>query len=184
MKTVFFDVDTQVDFVRPSGALYVPGSEAILPNVARLNRWAMSHGIPLLSTADCHAENDPEFRTWPPHCVAGTLGQRKPDETVVGQTVLNKTTLDCFENPALAGILTEWSAERYVVYGVVAEICVRFAAFGLLKTGRRVEIVTDAIKELDAAAMERMLSEFTAAGGVLTTVADVEGYLSLPTRDD
>ena len=31
MKTVFFDIDTQIDFVYPAGALYVPGAEHILP---------------------------------------------------------------------------------------------------------------------------------------------------------
>jgi len=61
------------------------------------------------------------------------------------------------------------NADRYVVYGVVTEICVRFAAFGLLKTGKRVEIVTDAVKALDEAAARKTLSDFTAAGGVLTT---------------
>lgn len=171
MKTLFFDVDTQVDFLRPSGALYVPGAESIVPAVAALNRWAHANGIPLISTADCHAENDPEFQVWPPHCIGGTLGQRKPDETMVGQIVLNKTALDCFEAPQLAGLLADSGAERCVVYGVVAEICVRLAAFGLLKTGRRVEIVTDAVKELHAGEAARVFGEFTAAGGVLTTVA-------------
>ena len=30
MKTVFFDIDTQIDFVYPAGSLYVPGAEHIL----------------------------------------------------------------------------------------------------------------------------------------------------------
>ena len=40
MKTVFFDIDTQIDFVYPAGALYVPGAERILATVAELNRRA------------------------------------------------------------------------------------------------------------------------------------------------
>ena len=31
MKTVFFDIDTQIDFVFPAGALYVPGAEIFCP---------------------------------------------------------------------------------------------------------------------------------------------------------
>jgi hypothetical protein len=50
---------------------------------------------------------------------------------------------------------------------------VKFAAFGLLKTGRRVEIVTDGIRNLDDEQGKRVLSDFTAAGGVLTTAAAV-----------
>ena len=64
-------------------------------------------------------------------------------------------------------------ADRYVVYGVVTEICVRFAAFGLLKTGKPVEIVTDAIRSLDEQKAREMFSGFTAAGGHLTTSSAV-----------
>src|SRR5512141_2333410 len=88
MKTVFFDVDTQMDFMLPAGALYVPGAEAILPAIARLNRWAAAHAIPLISTTDAHAEDDPEFAEWPPHCVAGTAGQHKPAATLLDKRVV------------------------------------------------------------------------------------------------
>src|SRR5436190_23050104 len=77
MKTVFVDVDTQIDFVYPAGALYAPGAETIVPALVRLNRHAAASGIPVISTMDAHTENDPEFRHWPAHCVAGTIGQQK-----------------------------------------------------------------------------------------------------------
>jgi nicotinamidase/pyrazinamidase len=55
MKTVFFDVDSQLDFLYPAGALYVPGAERIVPAIARLNRFAGERGIPVISTMDAHA---------------------------------------------------------------------------------------------------------------------------------
>ncbi len=164
MKTVFFDVDTQIDFLYPAGALYVPGAECIVPVIARLNRAAET----LISTVDAHSEDDPEFRLYPPHCVAGTLGQHKPAATLVGQIILEKQTLDCFACAGLAPLLQSLNADRYVVYGVVTEICVKFAAMGLLKTGRRVEIVADAVKALDETAASKMFAEFQSAGGFLT----------------
>ena len=60
-----------------------------------------------------------------------------------------------------------------MIYGVVTEYCVRCAVTGLLRTGKVVELVTDAIQSLDAAAARRTLAEFTSAGGRLTTVAAV-----------
>lgn len=187
--TVFFDVDTQIDFVYPAGALYVPGAEAIVERVAALN-----HHAPLvISTMDAHTENDPEFEHWPHHCVIGTTGQQKPASTLVEkrvvvpnvpvelkidgaqQILLEKHKLDCFTNVNLRALLERLAADRHVVYGVVTEICVKCAAFGLLKTGQRVELVTDAVRSLDEKASEEMLGEFTAAGGVLTTVAEVIG---------
>jgi nicotinamidase/pyrazinamidase len=170
MKTVFLDVDTQIDFVFPAGALYVPGAERVLPNIARLNRYAMEQGIPLISTADNHAENDSEFLKWPAHCVGGTVGQLKPQSTMVGQTIVEKQHNDVFTARRFEPLLAELGGKRFVVYGVVTEICVRFAAFGLLERGVRVELVTDAIRSLDDAAAAEMLGEFAASGGVLTTV--------------
>ena len=67
MKTVYFDIDTQLDFMVPGGALYVPGAERILQEVARLNLQASL----LISTMDAHDEDDVEFQVWPHHCVQG-----------------------------------------------------------------------------------------------------------------
>ena len=182
MKTVFFDIDTQIDFMLPAGALYVPGAERIIDRIAALNR----EGHIVISTMDAHAENDPEFKSWPHHCVVGTTGQQKPaatllekpvvipnapcDMTIEGarQILLEKQQLDCFTNVNLRALLAHLNADRYVVYGVVTEICVQFAATGLLKTGKRVEIVTDAVRALSGEASRQTFADFTAAGGVLT----------------
>jgi nicotinamidase/pyrazinamidase len=75
----------------------------------------------------------------------------------------------------LPALLERLGAGRYVVYGVVTEICVKLAAFGLLKTGGRVELVTDAVRSLKEDEAAKTLAEFTAAGGVLTTVTQVTG---------
>jgi len=172
MKTVFFDIDTQIDFVYPAGALYVPGAERILPIVAELNRRAPA----LISTMDAHSEDDPEFQVYPHHCVVGTAGQHKPAVTILNdprQFILEKQKLDCFSSPHLGPLLAQLDADRYLVYGVVTELCVQCAAFGLLQTRKPVEIVTDAVKALDEQKALEMFSTFTAAGGRLTTSAIV-----------
>ncbi len=163
MRTVFFDIDTQLDFLYPAGALYVPGAEHLVPLVAQLNHFAVARGLPLISTVDAHAENDPEFRSWPPHCIVGTFGQRKPEATLVskGQTIVGKQSTDCFTNPQLPALLDELQPQRCVVYGVVTEICVLQAARGLVQRGHHVEIVADAVRELDPAAAAKMRQEFT-----------------------
>ena len=184
MKTVFFDVDTQIDFLFPAGALYAPGAEKIIATVAKLNHHAAKHGIPVVSTMDAHSENDPEFRDWPHHCVVDTVGQQKPVSTLLekrvivpnsactlalsDQMLLEKQTFSAFSNINLARLLELFAADRYVVYGVVTEVCVKFAAFGLLETGKRVEIATDAICALNEADGAKVLADFTAAGGHLT----------------
>jgi nicotinamidase/pyrazinamidase len=177
MKTAFVDVDTQLDFLYPAGALYVPGAERIVPAVRDLNRFAAAHGIPLISTADAHAEDDPEFRQWPPHCIAGTWGQRKAEATLLEpgarQIIAEKQTVDVGRAPEFLRAVEGLGAERFVVYGVVTEICVLFAARGLLKMGREVTIVTDAVKELSANAGRQALEELCSGGARLATTREV-----------
>jgi len=189
MNTIFFDVDTQLDFVFPAGALAVPGAENIVGNLEKLTRFAASHSHQIISTADAHTEDDPEFKIWKPHCVAGTVGQQKCAVTLlpkyqtlssqvqdfgsVPQMIVEKQMLDCFTNPNLRPLLKFLAADRYVLYGVVSEYCVQCAAFGLLDTGARVELVSDAIQTLDPAAERTLIENFTARGGIVTTTADV-----------
>jgi nicotinamidase/pyrazinamidase len=157
----------------PAGALYVPGGERLLPVLARLNHYAVAHDIPLISTTDAHREDDPEFRDWPPHCVAGTAGQHKASDTLVGQIIFEKQTLNVFDNPDFPALLNRLAADRYVVYGVATDYCVRIAALGLLRTGKPVSIVTDAIAAVKPEDGARALDEFVAQGGTLTTAAAV-----------
>lgn len=190
MKTLFFDIDSQLDFLYPAGALYVPGAERVAPTIARLNRHAAAHGIPVISTMDAHPENDCEFLTWPHHCVAGTHGQRKAEATLLErrvtvpnadcdpeiegaqQILIEKQHVDVFTAVNLARVIERLAAERFVVYGVVTEICVLFAARGLLKFGKPVVIVTDAIETLKAESSASALAEIVAGGGTLARSSD------------
>ena len=197
MKTVFFDIDTQLDFMVPGGALYAPGAEMLTPRLSALSKFAMKSGIPIVSTTDAHSEDDPEFRAWKPHCILGTQGQQKLRETVVdrqytlsvepvsfdlslaraaAQIVVQKQHEDCFTNTNLPALLRFLDAERFVVYGVVTEVCVLHAARGLLKTGAEVALVADAIQAFDERAGREALDELTDVGVELTTTAGLVGY--------
>jgi nicotinamidase/pyrazinamidase len=186
MRTVFFDVDTQLDFLYPAGALYGPGAETIVKTLAELTSFAAANQIQIISTTDAHTEDDPEFKTWKPHCVVGTTGQQKTAGTLLNgrvvlsdpheaknapQIVVEKQKLDAFTNPNLKPLIELLKADRYVLYGVFTELCVQCAAFGLLQMGQRVELVTDAIKSLNAADERSMIGRFRGRGGALITAA-------------
>ncbi|MCS7025409.1 MAG: cysteine hydrolase family protein [Bryobacteraceae bacterium] len=199
MKTVFFDVDTQLDFLYPAGALYVPQAERLTPVIAHLNRLAASRGLVVISTMDAHAEDDPEFRQWPPHCVSNTVGQQKPAMTLLErkvtipsapahlhlngaqQILLEKQTTDCFTNPNLRTLLETLQVRRAVVYGVVTEICVRNAARGLWESGTEVVLITDAIQCLEESKAREFLDEVRQHGGRLASVAEIEAELQAST---
>jgi nicotinamidase/pyrazinamidase len=158
----FFDIDTQLDFMIPAGALYVPGAENILPKVAELNRYAAAQGIPVISTTCAHTEDAAEFKQWPPHCVSGTFGQLKPAITLLEkrvvipttpcdvriegaqQIIVEKNELDVFSNPNFLPLLDKLGVTECDVYGVLLDYCVGLAAMGLLKTGRTVRLRREA----------------------------------------
>lgn len=190
---VFFDIDTQLDFMLPAGALYGPGAENLIPAVARLNRYAGEHGIPLISSTDAHPEDSREFSEWPPHCVAGTFGQQKPSATLLTprvtipraarfdlgsldpsakQIVIEKDDLDIFSNPNLPAVLDKLDATECYVYGVFIDYCVKCALMGLVRSGRRVFLIRDAAASIAKQAGDIVIDEFLAAGGSLITIAD------------
>lgn len=87
---VFWDVDTQHDFMHADGKLYVPGSEEIIPVLGRLTDHAHRHGIRIIASADDHVAGHPELsstpdwqETFPEHCMRGTPGQAKIAETAL-----------------------------------------------------------------------------------------------------
>ena len=169
----FLDVDTQIDFVFPTGALYVPGAERLLPVLARLNRYAIEQGIPLVSTACAHAEEDAEFAIWRPHCIVGTVGQLKPASLLVGQRIFEKKTTDLFLNAHAESLLADLGAAHFFVYGVVTEVCVSAAALGLLERGKSVTVVEDAVMQLHPQRAAKFYEELNARGGKVCHSDDV-----------
>jgi nicotinamidase/pyrazinamidase len=171
MSTLFIDVDTQLDFLYPAGALYVPGAETLIPTLAHLTRYAAHHGIPLVSTVDAHTQNDPEVQAWRRVVVPNREGALAIDGAP--QIVVEKQTVDAFQTHTFARIVQHLNPDRFVVYGVVTEICVLHAVRGLLRLRKPVTVVTDAIRSLSAQASQNALDEMRAAGAVLATAGQV-----------
>jgi nicotinamidase/pyrazinamidase len=203
-RIIFWDVDTQVDFMLPGGKLYVPGAEKLIPNLGRLTDQARRERVFLVSDACVHTPDDPEFQRFPPHCVRGTPGAEIIPETIARrflilpnrreasvpsdlspyqQVILEKQTLDVFDNPHTETVIerlkqfTDADAE-FVVFGVVTEYCVRCAAKGLLQRGRRVALVEDAIQTLKAEDGKSALAELKSLGARMVTTREAIDSLS------
>jgi len=95
LPVIFWDVDTQHDFMKADGKLYVPGAETIIPNLKRLTTYAHEHGVRIVASADDHVpghrelSDSPDWRqTFPPHCMRGTPGQRKIPETALANPLV------------------------------------------------------------------------------------------------
>ena len=89
-RVIFWDVDTQHDFMKADGKLYVPDAEHIIHNLKQLTDYAHGHGIRIVASADDHVaghrelSDHPNFKeTFPLHCMRGTHGQKKIPETAL-----------------------------------------------------------------------------------------------------
>lgn len=193
--TILWCVDAQKDFMLPSGKLYVPGAEKLLRNIRRLVDVARDGRAFLVSHGCFHIADDPEFQTFPPHCIKGTAGADLVPEALSEhyvrvlnepgsslpedflrnqQIILEKQTLDIFESRHANALLERLDrSAQFVVFGVVTEYCVRFAAKGLLERKRKVSVVSDAIETLSREAKERTLSELAALGANFVSTDEV-----------
>lgn len=210
-RVLFWDVDTQHDFMRADGLLYVPGSEEIVPALKRLTDYAHGHGIRILASADDHVpghrelSDTPDFRTtFPPHCMRGTPGQRKIPETALrnplvvepdleapseirrrvaahrGDILLHKHWFDVFTNVNIGAVLDVLDPELVVLYGVALDVCDEYAVEGLLANRPQTALwlVTDAVRAIDADAVDGLLADWRGRGVRMVTTAEVvEGGL-------
>lgn len=199
-RLVFWNVDTQHDFMDRDGALYVPGAEAIKPALAALTAYARRRGIRVVGSVDRHSPGDPEMQAnggpFPIHCLAGTLGQRMIPETEPadprfvanreydrqelqrvlshpGEILFEKQHYDVFTNPNTTPVIRELGVREAVVYGVATDYCNRAAAVGLRRADIAVCIVRDAVKPVTEAGGQSALAEMTALGVRTVTLAEV-----------
>ena len=190
-NVVFWEVDAQADFMLPGGKLYVPGAEKLLPNIRRLTDAARQGRVFLVSHGCYHTKDDPEFAIFPPHCVQGTPGANLVPEALTDKVVtvpndpaaslpddllryqqilLEKQTLNVFESRHADQLVERFGPNvEFVVFGVVTEFCVLFAAKGLLERGRRVSVVRDAIETLNSEDGKRAVTELQALGATFIT---------------
>lgn len=188
---IFWEVDVQRDFVLPGGHLYVPGAEKLLPNIRRLTDAARQGKVFLVSHGDFHSPNDPEFKTFPPHCIKGTPGSELVPEALTNkvarventdqaklpddfsqyqQILLEKQTLSIFESRHADELVRKLGNKaEFVVFGVVTEFCVNCAAKGLLERGCRVAVVKDAIETLKKEDGDSTIAELQRMGARLIT---------------
>lgn len=188
---IFWEVDVQRDFVLPGGNLYVPGAEKLLPNIRRLTDAARQGKVFLVSHGCFHPEGDPEFKIFPPHCLKGSAGSELVPEALTDKVVrvendpsakipddlssyqqilLEKQTLNIFESRHAEELVRRLGSQaEFVVFGVVTEYCVSFAAKGLLERGRRVAVVQDAIETLKREDGEKTVAELQRLGARFIT---------------
>ncbi|WP_372640396.1 cysteine hydrolase family protein [Ancylomarina sp.] len=205
-ELLFWNVDTQFDFMNESGKLYVPGSEEILHVLKSLTSLAKENNIQVVNTADHHFSDakelsySPDFiNTFPPHCMADSLGANYMDETQPEEPkviqwdkmysndelkkltsfrnlVVLKDVFNVFEgNPNTQKLVRLLAPQKVFVYGVTTNVCVDCAVCGLAKQNIQVFVIEDAIKELPGIPLP--FEKWDALGVERIKFADIATYI-------
>ena len=191
---IFYDVDTQKDFMLKSGALYVPHSEDIIENLESLTAYAQYNSIQVFGSVDRHFAKDNELKTFPPHCMDGAEGAKKVIHTCIPDSAFienrpqsdrglklkmskpavyfEKQETDVFSN-AYANRLSHFGAA--VVYGVATDYCVMDAVLGMRSRGIDVLVVEDAIRGVGEGSSRKAIGEMKRAGAIFVSTSDIVG---------
>lgn len=173
--TIFYDVDTQRDFLYPGGALYLPDAEQIVPRLKAITALGRDVHVRFVCALDRHLPGDPLLKSGggdlPDHCVVGTPGEEKIDETkpltpmmigdhdlsseeiqtlldYKGELVFDRRKFEALADNAHAHTILRLVLQPFkdiVVYGVYQEICVDRAIRELIGLGPKLHVVSDAI---------------------------------------
>lgn len=174
-KTIFYDINTQRDFVLHDGKFHIEGAEKIVPVWKAITDLAREQKVQIVCSVDCHVPGDPQLKSWggpyPDHCMADTQGQQKIDETSPldplmlenrvytpdeiqkvldhkGEIVFRRQQFEKLaDSPHLSAILrlVLRPYQDIVMYGVYTEACVEREISALNGVGPKLHLVRDAV---------------------------------------
>jgi nicotinamidase-related amidase len=158
MANAVIVVDLQNGFMHPKGTLYC-GDEArrIIPCIQARATQEREAGATVFFTQDSHAPDDPEFRMFPPHCVAGTWEEEIVDELkALARTArcIRKRRYSALYETDLAEQLAALQPDRVLVMGDCTDICVLHTVADLRNRDWEVEVPAAGVASFDPAQHE------------------------------
>ncbi len=173
--TIFYDINTQRDFILPDGKFHIAGAEKMVPVWKALTDLARDQKARIVCSVDCHVPGDPQLKSWggpyPDHCMAGTPGQEKIAETAPlnpltlknkeyapdeikkildhqGEIVFRRQQFEKLAGSAHLSAILRLILRPYqniVMYGVYTESCVDREISALVGLGPKLHLVRNAV---------------------------------------
>jgi len=192
---LLIDVDTQKDFLLPTGRACVRNQAEVLANIRRVIAWARRENVSVISTAEVYPNNNGCSEM--SYCLDGTDGQKKVPCTLLNdrvsfpadnknalpadvllayrQVILHKRCIDPFDEPRIERLLSEVEADEFILIGAGTEDAVRATAMGLLHRGRKVRIIVDALGSHNTREAKLALRKMESKGAKLIMTENVAG---------
>jgi nicotinate phosphoribosyltransferase len=144
-------VDMLRGFLDEGSPLYC-GARArrVIPAIRRLLERERSQKTPIIFIGDRHDSNDPEFRQFPRHCVAGSDEcEVIPELAEFADAFIPKQHFSAFTDTDLAATLQKHGATQLVICGVCTDICVLHTASSARDMGYEVEVPAACVASFD-----------------------------------
>lgn len=158
-------VDMQHDFVDEGAGCYAPGSERIVPRIARLVKATRAAGVPVIFTQEAHRPGGVDAgreadagagagypaggpdSPVPSHCVEGTAGIEIVEELAPTPEDfrISKRRYSCFFGTDLDLLLRNLGVETLLVTGLDSNVCVLWTAGEAFQRDYHVRIVEDCV---------------------------------------
>lgn len=151
MSRVVLVVDMLRGFLEEGNPLYCGArARSIIPSVSRLLQHEVEQGTPVIFIGDQHLPDDPEFRLFAPHCVAGSKESEViPELSSFAHTIVAKQHFSAFTGTNLSTQLENLGASTLVICGVCTDICVLHTATSAREMGYEVEVPADCVASFD-----------------------------------
>src|SRR3989344_6521960 len=171
---IFFDIDTQYDFMHRDGKFYVQDAEKIIPNLGSITQFALINNIPVFASIDNNGfkKEDgewnqlkiPETRL---RNAAIVPNKKLTHEKIIqlkkeDKLLIEKHEHNAFSNPNLKLILN--GAKKAYVYGVATDYCVKEVVLELRSMKIETYIVKDAIKPVSKSNEKKGIALFKNKG--------------------
>ncbi len=196
---ILIDIDTQRAFLLGKGKASIKNQKQVLANVRRLIAWARVNGIRVISTCAVHRPgNGCGALDYGPDW---TDGQKKIRYTMLSsrtrfaaednsdvpvdvlwrnrQIIFEKRCSDPFEEPRIDRVLSELEADEFILLGATAESAVKATALGLLRRGKKVSVVVDAVGSHNKRAANLAFRFMRVMGAKLVETKDLAGISHL-----
>lgn len=190
---LLIDIDTQNDFLLPTGSACVRNQAEVMAKIRQIMAWTSRENVPVISTVEVYPNNNGCSRI--NYCLDGTEGQKKLPCTLLSrrvsfpadnknvlpadvllmyeQVILHKRCIDPFEEPRIERLLSEVQADEFVLIGAGTEDAVQATAIGLLQRGKKVSIIVDALGSHNRREAKLALRKMKAKGAKLIRTNDV-----------
>lgn len=197
-RRVLVDVDTQYDLVYNGNI----NCEEMLRNFRRLFAWSRVEKIPVVSISLCRRPvSCPDaYDKSETYCVEGNPGQKKLRYTLLPSNIVfspdNRMDLprhlmndyqqiifevrgeNPFDLPRADRLLSEIIVDEFVVFGVGLESAIKHTVLGLLRRGKPVSVVRDAVDKCRGG-FEMNLRKLETKGASLVFTSDLAGRSKL-----